>query len=373
MFAVLYLLYFPVQRENLFDFHAVALSTSFFLFAFYFYIVKKRFWFLFFIFLTLLTKEHVGLVVGLLGAYLFLFKKDRKMGLITFLLGTIFFIGTIYFIIPYFRQQNHFALRYFGDFGESPSQIILNIFRHPAVTANHIFKPEIYNYLLKLFLPMFFSLFSPFTLLIASPELAINVLSINSNMRSIYFQYNAIIIPFMFISLISGYKFLSDKIKNKNLFHLILYIFIATNLVSIYLYNPVPNGLVKDPLSFRKQSAEKLKVIADWDTLLKDSSIKVATTPILAPYFTERTYYYNFLYDPAYSSMGYTDEDVIASSQDVYKLADYVIIDRSEIGNVNHGTIAVKFYQRLRNDKNYKMIYSDNDDPRSIEVYKKQK
>jgi uncharacterized membrane protein len=371
IFSVLYLLYFPVQRANLFDFHAVVLATSFFLFAFYFYLIRKKFWFFFFILLALLTKEHVGLVVAFLGIYLFFFKKDRKLGLLTLITGIIFFIGTMYFIIPYFRQQTHFALHYFGDFGESPSQIIFNIFRHPLVTANHVFKNETYGYVLRLFLPVFYSLFSPLTLSIALPELAINILSINGNMRSIYFHYNAIIVPFVFYSLILGYKNFDNKVKNKPVKIVIFSLFLITNIVSVYLYNPIPINLVKEPFYLRKQTDLKMKTIDDWENKLKDSSIKVATTPILAPFFTERTHYYNFLFDPAYASMGYTDEDVIASSQDVYKLADYVIIDRLEIGDINKRNLAVIFYQRLRNDHGYKMIYSDNRSDNSIEVYKK--
>jgi uncharacterized membrane protein len=371
IFSILYLLYFPVQRVNLFDFHAVVLATSFFLFSFYFYLIKKKLWFFFFILLALLTKEHVGLIIILLGIYLFFKKRDRKFGLLTMITGIIFFVGSMYIIIPYFRQQTHFALHYFGDFGNSPSQIIFNIFWHPLVTLNHIFKKETYDYVLRLFLPMFYSLFSPSILLIALPELVINVLSINSNMRAIYFHYNAIIIPFIFYSLIVGYKIFDDKVKNKLIKHIVFILFLISNLISIYLFNPIPNHLVKEPLSLKKQTDSKMKVIIDWKNKLKDSSIKVATTPVLAPYFTERTYYYNFLYDPAYVSMGYTDEDVIASSQDVYKLADYVIINKSEIGDINKKTLAAIFYQRLKSDRHYKIIYSDNQNENSIEVYKK--
>ena len=189
-------------------------------------------------------------------------------------------------------------------------------------------------------------------------------------MRLIYFHYNSIIVPFVFFSLILGYKYFGDHIKNKVIKKSVFVVFIFANIISIYLFNPIPTFFVKEPLSLRKQNNYKLKVISDWDIKLKDTSIKVATTPILAPYFTKRTFFYNFLYDGAYGEMGYTDEEVIVASQDVYKLADYVIIDRSEIGVVK-GTIPVKFYQRLKSDGNYKMIYTDNQNDDSIEVYKK--
>lgn len=370
-FALAYLSYFPVERANLFDFHPVVLATTFFLFAIYFYLEKKKIWFFLFVILALLTKEHVGLIVAFLGIYLFFFKKDRKWGVISFATGVTFFIATVYFIIPQARQANHFALRYFGDFGDSPSSVMINLVRHPLVTARYILRRETWVYILRLFVPMFYSLFSPLTLLIALPELAINIFSINNNMREIYFHYNAIIVPFIFYSLILGYKFFDDKVKNKIVKNYVLAMFIGLNLLSIYLYSPLPLKFLKQPMFLRNPTDLKIKTIFAWEDKLKDPSIKVATTPILAPYFTERHYYYNFLYDPAYVSMGYTDEDVMASSKDVYKLADYVIIDKLEIGDINgRGTLPVKFYQNFRRDNNYQMIYSDDHD---IEVYKRVK
>ena len=90
IFALLYLFYFPVQRAVLFDFHAVTLATTFFLFAIYFQEVRKWSWFFIFILLALLTKEHVGLVVISLGLYLIFVKKQKKIGIVTSVLGSIF-------------------------------------------------------------------------------------------------------------------------------------------------------------------------------------------------------------------------------------------------------------------------------------------
>lgn len=370
-FAVVYLGFFPVERANLFDFHAVVMATTFFLFAWYFYLVKKKFWFFFFIILSLMTKEHVGLVVTLFGIYLFFFKKDRKTGLATFLMGIFFFIATVYFIIPYFRQSTHFAMRYFSDFGDSPTSVLVNLIRHPLVTIRHIFNTDTYDYLLRMLAPLFYALFSPWTLLIALPEFAINIISINDNMRSIYFHYNAIIVPFLIYSAIVGYQAFNNKVKNKKIKNFVFMVFIIVNLFSIYLYNPIPLKFFRNQFILKSPSQLTIKTISIWENNLRDDSIKVATTPKLAPFFTERLYYYNFLYDPAFASMGYSDEDVIASSKDTYKLAEYVIIDKTEIGDINGpGTLPVKFYQNLRSDNNYRMIYSND---RDIEVYKRVK
>lgn len=369
IFALTYLFYFAVQRAVLFDFHAVTLATTFFLFAIYFQEVKKWFWFFIFILLALLTKEHIGLVVILYGIYLLVIKKEKKIGLLASFLGLIFFIATIYFIIPYFRGIEHFALRYFEDFGDSPSSILINFFRHPLVVIRAVFRPEIFNYLIRMILPLFYAVFSPLSFLIALPEWAINILSINENMRSIFFHYNSVIVPFIFYSLILGYRNFNKLIKNKLIKNLIFILFIVLNLRSIYLYNPVPY-FVKRPVNYSELNPITKSSLALWKEKLKDDNIKVSTTPKLAPYFTNRRYYHNFLYDSAYASMGLVDDDIMITI-DEYKMVDYVVIYRPEIGNFDKGSLPVKFYERLREDNNYEMIYSNDRDEKSIEVYKK--
>ncbi len=68
--------------------------------------------------------------------------------------------------------------------------------------------------------------------------------------------------------------------------------------------------------------------------------------------------------------MGLTENDIIKTASD-YKIADYVIIYRPEIGDIAKGGLTVEFYQRLKDDPSYQMIFSDNLDEKGIEVYKK--
>ncbi|PIY70674.1 hypothetical protein COY88_04345, partial [Candidatus Roizmanbacteria bacterium CG_4_10_14_0_8_um_filter_35_28] len=61
---------------------------------------------------------------------------------------------------------------------------------------------------------------------------------------------------------------------------------------------------------------------------------------------------------------GDTEEEVEKSNISNYKMADYVIIDKQEVKD----SLPNKFYQKLNQDKDYKMIFSDD---KKIEVYKK--
>ncbi len=354
IFSILYLFYFAIQRVVLFDFHAVSLATTFLLFALYFVLIKNYYLYFIFIFLSLLTKEHLGLVIFLLGVYLFIFKKEKKVGLITSFLGISFFVLTVFFLIPYFRQGDHFALGYFSNIKARIKEIFFNGLDYSKM----ILTPSLY------------SLFSPFELLISLPEWIINIVSLNNNMRSYYFHYNSVIVSFLFYSLILGYKNFNEKVKNSFLKKLVFILFLFLNIYSIYKYNPLPSSFVKEPIRYKEINPITKKSIETWRQKLKDENIIVSTTPKLAPFFTNRITYHNFLYDSAFSEMGLVDDDIIKTIDD-YQIADYVIIYRKEIDPFNKGTLSVKFYQRLISDKNYQMIYSDNLNERSIEVYKK--
>ena len=203
IFSLSYLSLFLVTRTNLFDFHPVALATTFLLAAIYFEIVNKNVLTFIFIILSLLTKEHVGLVTFFYGLYIFFLKKKKTFGLFICLTSIIFFASTIFFIIPYFRQATHFAAKYFNDFGDTPEKAIGGILFSPKKILAILIKKDTLIYLSRFLLSYgVLAVFAPFFLVIAGPEILINVLSANNNMRSFYFHYNSLIVPFLVVSAI---------------------------------------------------------------------------------------------------------------------------------------------------------------------------
>lgn len=368
VFALLYLLFFQNQRAVLFDFHAVTLATSFMLFAFYFNLVKKQIPYFVFLVLALLTKEHVGMIVIMFGFYLFFVKGEKKTAIATAILGAVFFVMSVYVLIPYFRQQDHFALKYFETLGGSPSKVLVNVLIRPRYVFGMILGDDSINYSLRLIAPVFYAVFSPLSLLIALPEWAINTISINPNMRAYHFHYSSLIVPVLFYSLIIGYRNFDIRFKNKKIKGTVFVIFIIMNILSFVNYNPVPSPLVKRPASYKEIDPVKKRTLNFLMSRLKDDNIKLSTTPRLAPFFTNRRYYHNFLYDTAFSAMGQTEEDVIKAKLGTYVDYDYVIIDFEEIGDLDSGSLPVKFYQHLKDNDDYEMILTDDND---IQVFKK--
>ena len=138
--------------------------------------------------------------------------------------------------------------------------------------------------------------------------------------------------------------------------------FVILSMLSAYLFNPIPSPLVREPIIMAAADSQKVKAVHDLADRLKDEKLKVATTPQLAPYFTNREYYYNFLFDPAFYDQGFTEDDIIKNI-DSYERADYVIIARSELADDQK--ILKMFHDHIQGNPKYHRIYDMND----LEVY----
>lgn len=275
LFALSYLLNPFIEKQNLFDFHAVTLATTFLLATFYYILRKKYYYMLSFLTLAVLCKEEIFAIAGLL--FLFVLYKTRN---IKWILGSIVSFVLFYLMIAKFIPEasggQHFATAYFQDFGDSPSKIIVNLALNPFKTRGVILNVSNLSYIFKLLLPMgFVSLASPFYLILSAPDLVINLLSKNENLKSLTFHYAATIIPFIYISGIYGVKnLLAFKSKIINIRNLTFFILISM-LAATYLYGALPGSLnpsleiFTDPVreretidSFLKRIPSRLSVAA---------------------------------------------------------------------------------------------------------------
>lgn len=352
--ALIYLLYPALDKATIYEFHAVTLATSFLIFMFYFWLKRKFGWSLFFMSLSLLTKEEVGMTTFFFGAYALLchvtilpksiknirkiikqLQKDKPNLIFTSTVmaaSLLWFAVSVFLIIPHFRGTVHFALKYYDDGIAS----IRNVF--------HVSTPP---YLLALFGPVgFISFLSPLKLLISLPEFAINLFSNNLNMRNIYYHYTAIITPFIIISAIYGLRNGLKLIKNKNAWkYLIGFMFIMTLIFASWI-GPFPFSAQADTIPLFGIRDEQ-KYIDLWAQRLKSDSIRVSASSQIAPAFTSRRYFYNF---------GKT-----------YYMADYVVIRLPEVYNYPEKDTLIPIYQKLERDPQFVKIF----DKDQVVVYKK--
>lgn len=346
IFSFAYLFYSPMQRSNIFDFHAVTFSTSFLLFMFYLWLDQRYVWSGIFFLLSLLSKEQVALTTLFFGSYFFTRKRKSpgwQFSLMVIALSAGWFLLSMWYIIPLFRGEQHFALPYYGDFGEKPIGVIMGIFRNPYSIVKYVFHIDSLRYFIFLLGPLgFLSLLSPLQLLIALPEFAINLLSNNWNMRNIIFHYTAVIQPFVFISSIYGARVFA-RFKIKKLFPVLL---LAISLVFSYFKGPLLYSREAEIHPFLYPQKERSDVFL-WSNILKDETIKVSTTGQLAPFFTSRRYFYIF--------------------SQYYYLADYIIARPTEIALYPGKELLIPVYEKLKKDSRYTIIYLRE----NFEVYKK--
>nr|BBH93238.1 hypothetical protein KTA_14370 [Thermogemmatispora argillosa] len=205
-FALLYLLYPAQQYAVDYDFHAVTLTLSLLLFALYFMYTRRNGWLLAFVILSLACKEEIAGVIALLGLWIALFQRRWRVGLIIFGLALGWTaIGLL--VVHYASPVGHSLLASrWSEYGDSPLEVALTILRHPLqVVREHVLEAQHRLYLQKLLTPAgYLPLLAPWVLVLASPTLALNLLSSSPNMYSGRYQYNAEIVPILIFATIEG-------------------------------------------------------------------------------------------------------------------------------------------------------------------------
>lgn len=350
--AFSYLVYSPLAHVNIFDFHPVAFSIPLILGMFYFWLSKKYTASFIFFILSLITKEQVALTTLFFGFYAFIRLPERKgkhFAEAVIIVSIFWFVAAVYYIIPRFKGGMHFAITYYGEFGDTPSQIFFGLLKNPLGIFRYLFRADTFSYFGELLGPvMFLPVISLVQLLITLPEFAINLLSNNVSMRSTFFHYTALIIPFVFISTIYGIKKIEEIKLKKFIFvkKTLPVLLMGFSLFFSYLNGPLPGSRRPElhPFLFPQQ---EMREVVLWAGVLKDENLKISSTGQLAPYFTSRRYFYNF--------------------STYYYLADYLVIRPHEIYNYPEKDQLVPVYEKLKNDKRFMKIYEGS----NFEVYRK--
>lgn len=354
LIPLVYLLYPPLQRSVLYEFHAVVLATSFMMWMYYAWISRRWVWFGFFLVLSMLTKEHVGFTIGTwllvecLIRYWHTKEKhftlsslaralDRKTVLAVLLAAACFgyTLWSTFSYIPSFRSgSDHFALSYFAkssDGGSFISQHLTQLFSYQ--TADYIFR---------VFGPVgFISLLSPLSLA-TIPEILLNLLSHSPQQKSLYFHYSALITPWVFIALIDVFA----RLRHIRITRYVPILLIIALAILSYLDSPMPYS-IRNENGLWGPAAKELPDIRLWQQILARDEIKVSAVGQFAPYLTNRRYYYDFGKN--------------------YDKADYILLRLTEVYDYPEKAILVPVYLQLQKDERYRQIYKND----GVEVYKR--
>lgn len=205
-FLLVYLLFPAIQGPNLYDFHPSPLAAP--LLAFAYYAAERRRWKTFIVLagLAAICREEIPLLVAMMGLYVALVHRKRRLGLGVTALALGYFIIVNGLIIPHFStaeiQQLMGGNRY-AQFGDSIPEVAVTLLTRPYLAWQHILAdPLRVRYLTHLFFPVaFLALLDPATLAIAAPLVAVNVLS---NYEPMYWldrlHYSAAAVPLVVIA-----------------------------------------------------------------------------------------------------------------------------------------------------------------------------
>jgi uncharacterized membrane protein len=355
-----YLLYYPIQKTNLYEFHAVTFATSLILWMYLAYIKRKWALFAILFIATLLSKEQVGFSLGIFAfveallvraSHLWRWPVKRSsvaqylqhakiQGLILVGIASFVYVAlSVFIIMPAFRLGGeHFALNYFAGGDTSPLSLL-------STHAGRLFRMETVHYLWTILSPLLLlPLFSVY-LLPAVPDILINVLSVNGNMRNVYFQYTAVITPWLFISIVDIFSRIMPRITVLKS-SILVGVLMLCIMISSSLESPLPYSRKNQNRLWYGNESERRDVLL-WQQILRSDDIIVSATGQFAPYLTSRRIYYDFGKN--------------------YDKAEYVLVRPSEIKGYWIKGKLIPYYDKLIKDERYKQIYNNND----IEVYKR--
>lgn len=240
---LLYLLYPPLLWTVSFDVHAVVLVIPLCLWAYLAAQHRRWGWYAVLCAAMMLAKEEVGILVAMLGVYFLFRRQTRTAGWLSFVAGIVATTVALGWIIPYFRNApGHFADAYYSDFGSTPGAVVATAFQHPWEIFGRLFSSDGLSYIWMLLWPLAaFSILGWEFLFLALPFIALNVLSAEPNLRSIYYHYTATITPFLFLASISGavrlQRWLARHVPWKKP---VLTGLVLLGLSGIYVWAPLP-------------------------------------------------------------------------------------------------------------------------------------
>lgn len=237
IFGVVYLLYPLLGFVNRFDFHPLVFTIPLFLAAWDALETDRLVWANIFVLLALSLREEVGLTVCVFGIYTAIFLDKRRIGSIWAIVGLGWSLFALFSIIPHFRSADSDTISRYSWLGESPQAILTTIISWPNIILNHLAVPYRAALPVKLLLPVgFLSLLAPAPLLIAIPSLAYNMLSQTASQSSIYFQYMAPAVPFVFVAAVHGAKRVQDWLSGQQS-RLLLTIFLVVGTMLAWVWD----------------------------------------------------------------------------------------------------------------------------------------
>jgi uncharacterized membrane protein len=243
-----YLLYTPLQWSVVFDFHAVTLATPLLLWCIWAIEARRPVLVAVFATLSVFTKEEVGIAVAGLGLWVLVHHRRMRMAACLIAGGLVWTAICIGVVLPHFAPggASPFISRY-GGLGSSTGSILRSVLVHPGHAVRMLVSVGRLRYLWDVLAPLLFlPLLSPLILVAAVPELLLNMLSHDPTQYSIFYQYTAVITPFLIAAMIGGIAWARRRYGRAGRVArrpwAVVVGLLAAGVISEFLLSPLPVG-----------------------------------------------------------------------------------------------------------------------------------
>ena len=210
------LLFPPIASQHVNQIHDDQFGLALLLFAFYFFEVRNFSKFAVFLVLSLLAKETIALPVACFSAYALVRRRSLKWAVLPASCSAVYLILAWKVLLPIWGDlENQIYSRpwYFGEYGQTPGQIVQYLVEHPTKLIDTMLTPNRLRYLFQLLIPLLFVLpFGNWAWLLALPNLVMNLLSSNDGMQQITWHYSVFPAGLLWVSFVSSIPFWSRKL-----------------------------------------------------------------------------------------------------------------------------------------------------------------
>lgn len=339
--VIVYLLNPGMQWTDIYDFHGVSLAIPFLLAAFCFVMSKKWRWFYLFAFLALITKEQVSLILVMFGVVMIFMFREVRRGILVILSGLFWFVLMVFVVIPYFSQSgSHWAFGWYPFSGEILSE--QERFSNLVNIGERFTSESASDYYISLTRPFgYFPLLGFPWLVLALPDLLINLLSSHAQMRSIVFHYDSGIVPALVIATIFGLSNIEIGLKRiwflKRFSRLGVYLSMMFILLMAlrfnYYFSPLPTTPSCWCLSYQvsKEDREFARVLSEIP-----AGASITASGNVRPHLTHR-------------ENAFTLPNAVES-------ADYVAILTQQRIVGDYGVVDEEFVELLRGNEDYELV-----------------
>ncbi|WP_319579379.1 DUF2079 domain-containing protein [uncultured Methanospirillum sp.] len=262
--GIIYLLYPAVHGINLFAFHELAFLPFFLGIALWGFITGRKNLCFIFCILSLLIKEDVTLIIGMIGVIgvwkgRTLRMRENWQHIILLILSIVIFVVYLFIIKPSFGL---------ADSSDSSLEIIQYTNPLENLASNNDLR---FSFLIQLFTPLLLTpLASPEILLICIPSFIEIFFATPGKFiyYNIFSHYPALVIPIVFVSMIVTLRKIKENSREKirKAFFPFLILILLSSVITTALWSPVISQIIVLNYNYSPQfcdDVDKLEVIAD--------------------------------------------------------------------------------------------------------------